>query len=106
MPEWPHQSEAGLFYGNPRRKNGEANIQWVDENIVKVTLPWQLSPDFRISMMTTRSCSVRYLYPVSMQLLLDDFYHRWCCTPFLTLPGVHFDAYPTSLDHAWRIRVT
>lgn len=42
MSEWPHQSEVDAYYGNPRGKNGEADVRWVDENIVGVSPPWEL----------------------------------------------------------------
>lgn len=50
MNNWPHQSEADAFYGDPRGKNGEASTQWIDANIVRVTPPWQLVTawDFRL----------------------------------------------------------
>lgn len=49
MSTWPHQIAVDGFYGNPRGADGDANPQWVAQNIVKLPAPWPLVTawDFR-----------------------------------------------------------
>lgn len=42
MSQWPKESEAKSFYGNPSHVSGGENLKWVAENITQVWCPWQL----------------------------------------------------------------
>lgn len=40
--QWPRQSQANEFYGNPRGEGGGYSPSWAQENLVHVPCPWQL----------------------------------------------------------------
>ena len=42
MEQWPLQSEADTFYGNPRGANGSYSPIWARVNLVHVSCPWAL----------------------------------------------------------------
>ena len=42
MTDWPIESHAVEFYGNPRGEGGGYSPAWASENLVHVHCPWQL----------------------------------------------------------------
>ncbi|MCX5880329.1 MAG: M15 family metallopeptidase [Deltaproteobacteria bacterium] len=42
MPQWPHQSEVDVFFGNPRGRDGAASAAWERANIARIQAPWPL----------------------------------------------------------------
>lgn len=42
MTNWPHQSNADGFYGNPRGRSGEPSGKWERENLARAKAPWKL----------------------------------------------------------------
>lgn len=42
MPDWPTESEAVSYYGNPEGENGQASPTWEQQNLIYVKTPWRL----------------------------------------------------------------
>ena len=42
MNNWPNQSEADAFYGNPRGANGKAAVRWKAQNLTQVIPPFAM----------------------------------------------------------------
>lgn len=42
MTEWPLETDADAFYGNPRAHGGSYDVRWARDNLVHVHCPWQL----------------------------------------------------------------
>ena len=42
MNNWPKQSAADAFYGNPRGSNGKASLLWKAQNLTQVTVPFAM----------------------------------------------------------------